>query len=524
MASRRGLDIATLECGAGRIGLAKCPGSGPTGDLARDLEKFRTWGARAVVTMLDCPELPRLDLDDLGETVERLGMEWYHVPVPDFGVPGPEAEARWRYASIRVRRILSQGGAAILHCRGGLGRTGMCAARLLIDAGSIPDDAVRRVRHARPGAIETAEQLDLVRAQKTSALGSELTLEERVFGCLIGGAVGDAFGYPVEFHSLAEIRERFGEAGLREPVYDDGGRLLVSDDTQMTMFTAEGLIRAHKRFRDRGIVSTEGSVWRAYRRWLRTQGIRPVASDFEGEPGWLVAEPSLRAQRAPGTTCVEELRTRREGASGDSAKNDSKGCGGIMRVAPAGLLPTFFDRTAAFRLGCDLAALTHGHPTGFLAAGAMSAIIRSLLDGVDLQAAAALALGLVVAEAAGAETVEALRRALDMSRDPGADAARDVAHLGKGWVAEEALAVGVYAAARGKDFAEVVRIAANHDGDSDSTASIAGQLHGARYGVSAIPHHWARRLDVLDPLLELTVDLGALSTVGRPIVREYPPN
>ncbi len=164
-----------------------------------------------------------------------------------------------------------------------------------------------------------------------------------------------------------------------------------------------------------------------------------------------------------------------------------------MRVAPVGLLPRFFDPERAFDLAAKLAALTHGHPTGYL-------------------------------YQAGRETARSIERAFALATKPMADAAADIARLGQGWIAEEALAIGLYAAMRAHDFREAIRIAANHDGDSDSTASIAGQIHGAANGLAGIPNAWVRRLDVLDPLLTLAADIAALSWPDTPLLRVYPPN
>ena len=89
---------------------------------------------------------------------------------------------------------------------------------------------------------------------------------DRVRGCLLGGAVGDALGTLVEFLSLDEIRQRFGPQGVTgyEPAY--GRRGAITDDTQMTLWTAEGLLRAGNRFLDRGICRPEVVVWGAYQR------------------------------------------------------------------------------------------------------------------------------------------------------------------------------------------------------------------------------------------------------------------
>jgi ADP-ribosylglycohydrolase len=151
-------------------------------------------------------------------------------------------------------------------------------------------------------------------------------------------------------------------------------------------------------------------------------------------------------------------------------------------------------------------------------------MIRMLLDGVGPEAAAEGALRVLSRDPAGAETARSIEHALALAKEPAAHATDDIARLGEGWIAEEALAIGLYAAMRAHDFREAIRIAANHDGDSDSTASIAGQIHGAANGLAGISNSWVRRLDVLDPLLTLAADLSSLSTPNTPLLRAYPPN
>jgi ADP-ribosylglycohydrolase len=192
-------------------------------------------------------------------------------------------------------------------------------------------------------------------------------------------------------------------------------------------------------------------------------------------------------------------------------------------VAPAGLLPQRYDAEGAFDLAVELAALTHGHPSGYLSAGALAALLRVTLDGVSIGGAAARALPLLEPHPGHDETSAKIKQATELALNPGG-AARDVAALGEGWVGEEALAIGLYAAIAGQDFEDTVAIAANHDGDSDSTASIAAQIRGAAEGVAVIPHAWIRRLDVFDPLVTLSHDLAALAKDGVSPLRRYPAN
>lgn len=168
-----------------------------------------------------------------------------------------------------------------------------------------------------------------------SAIGTVVSLEERFCACLLGGAIGDALGAPVEFLSLSDIHARFGSSGLGR---DSPGAFAgaITDDTQMTLFTAEGLIRAHNRHLGGGGAEADIlSLHRAYLRWDYTQrevwpGLAPARSDTSG---WLLQQPLLHRVRAPGRTCLSALRSDRLGTV-EQPLNASKGCGGIMRAAP----------------------------------------------------------------------------------------------------------------------------------------------------------------------------------------------
>ena len=93
----------------------------------------------------------------------------------------------------------------------------------------------------------------------------------RYRGCLIGGAAGDALGYPVEFMKYSEIKKRFGSDGITEYVLDKG-LARISDDTQMTLFTATGILHGETRGCIRGIMGDPWSyVWLSYKDWYRTQ-------------------------------------------------------------------------------------------------------------------------------------------------------------------------------------------------------------------------------------------------------------
>jgi ADP-ribosyl-[dinitrogen reductase] hydrolase len=163
------IDSVTAPNG-GRIGMTICPGKkqrhAQSGhwdrDLQTDLEALVAWGATTLVTLMEDHELHRYQVAELGQQAERLGMTWHHLPMPDGGVPDHLFEAAWQTAGARLRAELAEGRAIAVHCRGGLGRTGLIAARLLIELGEAPHRALRRVRQSRPGAVETRQQEDYV--------------------------------------------------------------------------------------------------------------------------------------------------------------------------------------------------------------------------------------------------------------------------------------------------------------------------------------------------------------------------
>ncbi len=347
----------------------------------------------------------------------------------------------------------------------------------------------------------------------------------RVRGSLLGGAIGDALGAPVEFLNVAAIQAAHGTVRRFLPHPDGAAPGTVTDDTQMTLYTADGLVRAGIR-RDRGLGLTVAVVHSAYDRWLDTQLL-------PGPPagaGWLDAHAWLYARRAPGLTCLEALTAARGGAPrirqyGGQAANGSKGCGGVMRVAPFGLLPPggapehwYFDAAA------EAAGYTHGHPTGKLAAGALAMIVHRLVAGDELYRALDVTIDLLALRN-DTETVTALRAARVLAR--GAQpAVAAVESLGGGWVAEEALAIAVYAALTApapEQFLDALETAVTHSGDSDSTGAICGNILGAWHGETVLPPELVFAVEGRGTILELADDLVLEFTQPERLHGEYLP-
>lgn len=341
-------------------------------------------------------------------------------------------------------------------------------------------------------------------------------------GCLVAGAVGDALGYAVEFMRLPEIVSRYGEKGIFEPELDfETGTAILSDDTQMTLFTADGLLWAYPACREDGTDSyAQYGIYPSYLRWYYTQtGDLQDESllsrqPHENENGLVTGDNrilehnELYKRRAPGNTCMSALASGKIGSI-ENPVNNSKGCGGVMRVAPVGLF-LHADPERAFRVGAEAAALTHGHPTGYLAAGMFSAVIAEIINGKSLAGSIQNAAAILKGYASNQETLRAAERAVELAES--STQARDAIRLlGEGWIAEEALAISLYCALKEKDVQEAMTIAVNHDGDSDSTGAICGNILGALYGIAALPTAWVQNLELKEFILAMSDRLFALS-------------
>ncbi len=322
-------------------------------------------------------------------------------------------------------------------------------------------------------------------------------------GCLIGGAIGDALGWPVEFLQLNEIRQRFGEEGISDLILPVSEKAEVTDDTQMTIFTAEGILRAETRENRKGICHPPSVVFYAYQRWLLTQGYPKVEEYQWIYNGWMMDVKELHARRGPGKTCLSALLSRNQGTLTEPI-NNSKGCGGIMRVAPAGL---FYRKEIAFQMAAEFAALTHGHPSGYLSAGALAYIIASIIEGQEIETAVKNTLTELKAHKGHEECTQSLKLSLELYSSDLSDV-EALSLLGEGWVGEEALGISTYCALKHRDdFKKALIAAVNHNGDSDSTGAITGNILGAYLGFSKIPTDWIEKIELKDALIQVADDL-----------------
>ncbi len=324
--------------------------------------------------------------------------------------------------------------------------------------------------------------------------------ESRGRGCLLGLAIGDALGAPVEFSTRAQIVAQYGPAGIQELAPRAGQPAGVyTDDGQMSVATARGVLdwQAATGWSARAASAPDLdalalAVWARYVEWSRSPGC-PL-----GSPG-----AQVMAAIKGGVPLTLQHPVNAWG----------KGCGGVMRVAPLGLIGL---GRWAFEAGARCATLTHRHPTSDTAAGFLAQLVDHLLAGAPLTDAMARARGALVGWPGHEETLDAVDAAVRLAASPADvyEAVGQIGHVGteepsehgKGWVAEETVGIALYCALRFRgDYAGAVRAAVNISGDSDSTGAVTGAIVGAAGGAEAIPSAWR----------EQVADSGLLRELGR---------
>lgn len=329
-------------------------------------------------------------------------------------------------------------------------------------------------------------------------------------GCFLGGAVGDALGASVKFMSIDQIRSKFGEKGLTG--YDEDRRYpgTVSDNTQTTLFTAEGLILSKIRREyqgDQGIVS---AVYHALLRWLYTQKteLRGHLIQDHGTcsivDGVLTGYKELFSRRSPEENCLSSLESGKMGSVSDPV-NNSRAYGAVVRMAPAGLVYT--DAEKAFHFGCRLAALTHGHPAGYLSSGTFSSLISLIASGYSLTNAIETACLILKSHKNHEEVMTAVGDAADLAgrHTPSPEV---IESIGTGRQAKEALAAGIYCAMEyPADFRQAVLLAVNHSGNSSATGTVTGNILGSLHGSHIVPEIWLSGLELKDLIEETAKDL-----------------
>ena len=459
------IDEVRAGPGLGRVGLTFCPGkkqaAGLTGgwnrDLPTDVERIRNWGAAVVVTLVEQHEIVSLEVTTLGGEIERRHMEWLHLPIADVSIPAPAFEREWNRVGPGLRARLRDGFDVLIHCKGGLGRAGTIAARLLVELGWNQEGAIEAVRGVRPGAIETSQQLEHVR--RCAFVPEQLPSPEadaildRAKGALFGLAVGDAVGTTLEFkprdnYSLLTDMVGGGPFQLRAGEW--------TDDTAMALALAESLIEnqgldpadlMHRfvEWRDHGAYSCTGTcfdigitVSSALHRWTCT-----------GDPFAGSSDPM------------------------------SAGNGSLMRLAPVALR-YWHDRDMLAKVAADQSRTTHGAADAIAACVAFADMLADAIEGRPRS------------EVLHSRVGEYSPAIAAINAGSWRGKARDEVHS-SGYVAHS-LEAALWSVSRTTDFSTAILTASNLGGDADTTAAITGQLAGALYGLSGIPRGWLAKL------------------------------
>jgi len=304
-------------------------------------------------------------------------------------------------------------------------------------------------------------------------------------GCLLGLAVGDALGAPVEFLKLEEIKEKYGPGGIQDFDLWDGFKPgSTTDETQLSLATAKACINAFQSLMDKRKSRSLDFAYLWYQDWLQSM------------------KDPFRVRR-PGYTTMHVLQSGKKGVV-EAPINDSTEPSGLLRTAPVGLT---FPPGMAFREGADFAALTHGNPSSYLAGGFLAESIAQIIAGKSLQDAVELALEQTMTFEGNQELLRLMELAMELFivREPVETA---LEKIGKGMTAGEVLAMGIFCCMRFVfSFQEGLIAAVNHSGASPTTGAVTGAVSGALLGSDAIPEKWVTRLEDSSKILEIAEDM-----------------
>ncbi|MHA1168114.1 MAG: ADP-ribosylglycohydrolase family protein [Candidatus Hodarchaeales archaeon] len=307
-------------------------------------------------------------------------------------------------------------------------------------------------------------------------------MEQKIWGCLFGSALGDALGAPVEFKSLETIIRHYGAGGIQDPP----NNALWTDDTEMMIALAKGLLPV---LTEESLEVIMQSVTREYIAWLDHPGI------------------------APGNTCMRGANALKQGIHWtESGVRESKGCGSAMRSGIVGLL--YHDSPAKLREVASASGLaTHGHPAADAACIAAALLVSFAVKGVDTSEYPRKLLN----EVGGISTefdeiISETEKLVNEAVPPG----QALPSLGRGWTGDEAVAMAMYCIMTNPgDYVKAVRQAVNITGDSDSIGCITGGILGAKLGFQALPGEWVERLAEKPRLTELGNEIIATLVTPR---------
>ncbi|NYH78589.1 ADP-ribosylglycohydrolase [Actinopolyspora biskrensis] len=338
---------------------------------------------------------------------------------------------------------------------------------------------------------------------------------ERILGCLLGSATGDALGAGLTEASAAEIAAWHGPQGPSGLPEYAGTRGAATAATQTALFTCEGLIRAREARAARA-ADPFREVRLASQRWLYTQGVDwqwavgELTVDHPAPDGWLVGVPELFAVRSPGASVYAELEAFGErSAQGDQSApvDNSTGCGALVRATPAAFWSS--EPAEVFELGVRIATLTHGHPSGYLPAGALAVIVQQVVLGRGLDDGVWLALQVLETWQGHEDTTAALAGAAELAASGVPSPEELGGQLGAGRSADEALGIAVCAALTAEDVRTALRTAVGHSGNSSATGAVCGSIVGAALGVGSLPVDWMAELELRGTVERMAMDCVA---------------
>lgn len=461
------IQIATVSAGPsfGSIGITFCPGKkqpaamtgGWNRDLGLDLDAVAAWGATAMVTLIEGHEMTALDVADIGQMTRKRHISWLHMPIPDMSVPDAAFELAWRDAGEALRARLRDGFNVLVHCKGGLGRAGTVAARLLIELGMTPAAAIAAVRGVRPGAIETVAQETYVKASQATPEAipdtSARAVRDRAVGALLGLAVGDAVGTTLEFQprdSYPQLTDMIGGGPFRLNAGE------WTDDTAMALALADSLFGKAD--------LDEADLMHRFVQWWQVGTYSCTGKCFDIG---ITTRSALSRWQKTG-----------DPFAGSIAPNTA-GNGSLMRLSPVAIR-FFRDRPRLRDVAARQSRTTHAAPEAVDACVAFAEVLADAIEGRSrtevLRSRDENYAGDIVAIMAGSW------RGL---------ARTDI--KASGYVAHS-LEASMWAVGRTGSFQEAVLLAANLGDDADTTAAITGQLAGALYGAVALPPAWTSRL------------------------------
>lgn len=474
------LQIAEVKVGPGlgKIGVTFCPGKKQSSafsgswdrDLGMDLDAIMAWGAAAILTLVETEELQALAVSDMGAAVRQRHMAWYHLPIRDVGTPSAQFEQSWREVGAHLRSLVRHGFSVLVHCKGGLGRAGTLAARLMIELGMPAKAAIDAVRSARPGAIETSAQLEHVHSQVPVTAPLPATTapaqRDRALGALLGLAVGDAIGTTLEF----KVRDSYS------PLTDmiGGGPFALetgqwTDDTAMALALGESLLQSGGL--DPFDLMERFDAWHQHGDYSCTGRCFDIG---------ITTRAALQRWRQTGDPIA------------GSTDPQSAGNGSLMRLAPIAI--RFWRDPDKLKWAAQTQSLTtHGAAEAVDACAAYGSLLGEVIAGVPLHLALAPrrnpwsgSIGVIMAGSWRGKRRNQI--------------------LSSGYVAHS-LEAALWSVGRARDFSEAILIAANLGGDADTTAAIAGQLAGATWGARSIPSAWLDRLAWRERITAMANDL-----------------